>query len=62
MTIRELYEWAKYNDCSNYDIAVKCYDSDGGVQEVWPIGERHLKKRNIEFDVLIKCCEQSLKS
>ena len=43
MTIRELYEWAKYNDCPNYDIAVKYYDSDGGVQEVWPIGERHLK-------------------
>ena len=57
MTIRELYEWAKYNDCSNYDIAVKCYDSDGGVREVWPISERHLKKRNIELDVLIKCCE-----
>ena len=57
MTIRELYEWAKYNDCSNYDIAVKCYDSDGGVREVWPIGERHLKKRNIELDILIKCCE-----
>lgn len=57
MTIREFYEQAKYNDCSNYDIAVKCYDSDGGVREVWPIGERHLKKRNIELDVLIKCCE-----
>ena len=57
MTVKELYEWAKYNDCSNYDVAVKCYDSNGDVREVWPIGERRLKKRNIELDVLIKCTE-----
>lgn len=57
MTIEELYQWAKYNDCSNYDVAVKCYDSNGDVREVWPIGERRLKKRNIELDVLIKCTE-----
>lgn len=57
MTIEELHQWAKANNCTDYDISVECYDEDGEKQEVWIDGDYYLKKRNSEFDVLIKCCD-----
>lgn len=57
MLIEEFYQWAKANNCTDYDISVECYDEDGEKQEVWIDGDYYLKKRNSEFDVLIKCCD-----
>lgn len=55
MTIEELYQWAKANDCTDYQINIECFDEDGDKSEVWLDDERLLKKRR--FDVLIKCAE-----
>lgn len=55
MTIEELYQWAKANECTNYEIDIECYAEDGDISEVWLDGERIVKKRR--FDVLIKCAE-----
>nr|DAY82747.1 MAG TPA: HeH/LEM domain [Caudoviricetes sp.] len=57
MTVKELYEWAKENNCIDYDISVECYDEFGETQEMWISSEDYLKKRNAELDVLIKCCD-----
>ena len=57
MLIEDFYQWAKANNYTDYDISVECYDEDGEKQEVWIDGDYYLKKRNSEFDVLIKCCD-----
>lgn len=57
MTIKELYEWAKTNNCTDYVISVECYDEYGRKQEVWVDGDYFLKKRNVAVDVLIKCAD-----
>ena len=57
MTIEELYQWAKANECTDYEINIECYDEDGDRQEVWISDDYYLKKRNGDLDVLFKCCE-----
>lgn len=57
MTIKELYEWAQENDCTDYDINIECYDEDGDTSETWLDDERLLKVRHSRNDVLIKCAE-----
>nr|DAX10567.1 MAG TPA: hypothetical protein [Bacteriophage sp.] len=55
MTIETLYQWAKANECTDYEINVECYDEDGDISEVWIDSVVLVKKRR--FDVLIKCVE-----
>lgn len=57
MLIEDFYQWAKANNCTDYDISVECYDEDGDRQEVWISDDYYLKKRNGDLDVLVKCCE-----
>lgn len=57
MTIKELYEWAKTNECTNYEINIECYDEDGDTSETWLDDERLLKVRHSRNDVLFKCAE-----
>lgn len=52
MTIKELYEWAQANDCTDYNIVVECYAKYGYTSDVYP------KKSMLEkhyYDVAFKC-------
>ncbi len=55
MTIEDFYQWAKANNCTDYEINIECYDEEGDISEVWLDSEKIVKKRR--FDVLIKCAE-----
>ena len=57
MLIEDFYQWAKANNCTDYDISVECYDEDGDITETWLDDERLLKVRHNSGDVLIKCAE-----
>lgn len=50
MTIKELYEWAKENDCTDYEITIEGFDgyADADIEDI-----SMLEKRN--YDVAIKC-------
>ena len=61
MTIEELYQWAKANECVDYEINIECYDEDGDVSETWLDDVWLLKVRDNSSDILIKCAEQSFK-
>lgn len=45
MTIRELYEWAKKNNCVDYDVAVQ-YRDDGGYYD----GTENVQEEFIKID------------
>lgn len=57
MTIEEMYQWAKANECTDYEITVECYDEDGDVSEIWLDSVLLVKKRDNRSDILIKCAE-----
>ena len=57
MTIKELCQWAKENDCEDYEINVECYDEDGDISEVWLDDVCLLEVRPCRHDILIKCAE-----
>lgn len=57
MTIKELYQWAKKNDCADYEINIECYDEDGDISETWLDDVWLLKVRDNSSDILIKCAE-----
>lgn len=57
MTIEELYQWAKVNKCTDYEVNIECYDEDGDVSEVWLDDVWLLKVRDNSSDILIKCAE-----
>lgn len=57
MTVKELYEWAKANECVDYEINIECYDEDGDVSETWLDDVWLLKLRDDSSDILIKCAE-----
>lgn len=57
MTIKELCQWAKENDCEDYEINVECYDEDGDISEVWLDDVCLLEVRPYRHDILIKCAE-----
>lgn len=57
MTIKELYQWAKDNDCEDCEINIECYDEDGDISEVWLDDVWLLKVRHNSSDILIKCAE-----
>lgn len=52
MTIKELYEWAKYNGCADYEITVECFDGYADESDV-DIEEDMLEKHI--YDVVMKC-------
>ena len=55
MTIKELCQWAKENDCEDYEVNIECYDEDGDVSEVWLDDAYLLEVRPDYHDILIKC-------
>ena len=57
ITIKELYQWAKENDCEDYEVNIECYDEDGDISEIWLDDVWLLKVRHNNSDVLIKCAE-----
>ena len=59
MTVEDFYQWAKENNCTDYDISVECYDEDGDVSETWLADTWMLKARRNSGEILIKCAEQS---
>ena len=61
MTIKELYQWAKVNECTDYEINIECYDEDGDISETWLDDAWLLKVRDNSSDILIKCAEQSVR-
>ena len=61
MTVEDFYQWAKENNCTDYDISVECYDEDGDVSETWLADTWMLKARRNSGEILIKCAEQSFK-
>lgn len=56
MTIEEFYQYAKANNCTDYEINIECYDEDGDTVETWLDDVWLLKVRHNTNDVLIKCC------
>jgi hypothetical protein len=54
MTIKELYEWAKANGCTDYVINIECYDKGIYKTDVY-VNESILEKRS--YDVVIKVRE-----
>lgn len=57
MTIKELCQWAKENDCEDYEVNIECYDEDGDISEVWLDDVRLLKVRDNRSDILIECAK-----
>lgn len=57
MTIEDFYEWAKANECTDYEINIECYDEDGDVSETWLDDVWLLKVRDNSSDILIKCAK-----
>ncbi|WP_293725266.1 hypothetical protein [Phascolarctobacterium succinatutens] len=57
MTVEDFYQWAKENNCTDYDISVECYDEDGDVSETWLADTWMLKARRNSGEILIKCAE-----
>lgn len=57
MTVENFYQWAKENNCTDYEITVECYDEDGDVSEIWLDSVLLVKKRDNRSDILIKCAE-----
>ena len=57
MTIKELYQWAKANECVDYEINIECYDEDGDLSETWLDDVWLLKVRDNSSDILIKCAQ-----
>lgn len=55
MTIKELYQWAKENDCEDFAVNIECYDEDGDISETWLDDVWLLKVRPDYHDILIKC-------
>ncbi len=55
MTIKELCQWAKENDCEDYEINIECYDEDGDISETWLDDVCLLEVRPDYHDILIKC-------
>lgn len=62
MTIEELYQWAKANECTDYEINIECYDEDGDVSETWLDDVWLLKVRDNSSDILIKTPLKKLQS
>lgn len=56
MTIEEFYQYAKANNCTDYEINIECYDENGDTVETWLDDVWLLKVRHNTNDVLIKCC------
>nr|DAM41083.1 MAG TPA: hypothetical protein [Caudoviricetes sp.] len=54
MTIEELYEWAKAQNCTDYVINIECYDKGIYKTDVY-VNESILEKRS--YDVVIKVRE-----
>ena len=56
MTIRELYQWAEYNDALDLDIEIQYRDGGGsycGVDDAEPIIDIHTHEWNTEKVVLL---------
>jgi len=59
MTIKELYTWAKENNCLDYEVSIECYDGYGSIFKAWLDDDNEclLSLLPSRKEVRIKCCD-----